>query len=44
MLEQVMATKIKATTLTLQASHVPLPLLPQKAADLIAEAVKAPAR
>lgn len=39
-LEQAMAKKIKATTLTLQASHVPMLSQPQKVADFIAEAAK----
>ncbi len=44
-LEQAMAKKIKATTLTLQASHVPMLAQPQKVADFIAEAAKkAPAK
>lgn len=44
-LEQAMAKKIKATTLTLQASHVPMLSQPQKVADFIAEAAKkAPAK
>lgn len=44
-LEQAMAKKIKATTLTLQSSHVPMLSQPQKVADFIAEAAKkAPAK
>ena len=44
-LEQAMAKKIKATTLTLPASHVPMLSQPQKVADFIAEAAKkAPAK
>ena len=39
-LEQAMAKKIKATTLTLQSSHVPMLAQPQKVADFIAEAAK----
>jgi pimeloyl-ACP methyl ester carboxylesterase len=39
-LEQAMAKKIKATTLTLAASHVPMLSQPQKVADFIAEAAK----
>ena len=39
-LEQAMAQKIKATTLVLQASHVPMLSQPQKVADFIAEAAK----
>ena len=39
-LEQAMAKKIKATTLTLQTSHVPMLSQPQKVADFIAEAAK----
>ncbi|RZK21961.1 MAG: alpha/beta hydrolase [Hymenobacter sp.] len=39
-LEQAMAKKIKATTLTLQSSHVPMLSQPQKVADFIAEAAK----
>jgi pimeloyl-ACP methyl ester carboxylesterase len=44
-LEQAMAKKIKATTLTLASSHVPMLSQPQKVADFIAEAAKkAPAK
>jgi pimeloyl-ACP methyl ester carboxylesterase len=44
-LEQAMAKKIKATTLTLPSSHVPMLSQPQKVADFIAEAAKkAPAK
>ncbi|MGI4759928.1 MAG: alpha/beta fold hydrolase [Janthinobacterium lividum] len=44
-LEQAMAKKIKATTLTLAASHVPMLSQPQKVADFIAEAArKAPVK
>ncbi|RZK16350.1 MAG: alpha/beta hydrolase [Hymenobacter sp.] len=39
-LEQAMAKKIKATTLTLASSHVPMLSQPQKVADFIAEAAK----
>jgi pimeloyl-ACP methyl ester carboxylesterase len=39
-LEQAMAKKIKATTLTLAASHVPMLSQPQKVADFIVEAAK----
>ncbi len=39
-LEQAMAQKIKATTLVLQASHVPMLSQPQRVANFIAEAAK----
>jgi pimeloyl-ACP methyl ester carboxylesterase len=44
-LEQAMAQKIKASTLMLKSSHVPMLSQPQKVADFIAEAAKkAPAK